>query len=34
MLIVVPEIRLGDFSVQFGNPLTLAVDVKDASSAR
>jgi hypothetical protein len=33
-LVVVPEIRLGNFGFQLTDPLTLAVDVKDTSSAR
>jgi hypothetical protein len=32
--VVIPEIRSGDCGFQFGNPLTLAVEVKDTSSAR
>jgi hypothetical protein len=33
-LVVVPELRLGDLGFQLTDPLTLAVDVKDTSSAR
>jgi hypothetical protein len=34
LLVVIPEFRLGNFSFQFCNPLTLAIDVKDTSSAQ
>jgi len=33
-LVVVPEVRPGNPGLQFADPLTLAVDVKDTSSAR
>jgi len=33
-LVVVPELRLGNLDFQFTDTLTLAIDVKDTSSAR
>jgi len=34
MLVIIPEVRLGNLGFQLCNPLTLAVDVKDTSSAQ
>jgi hypothetical protein len=34
MLVITPEFRPGNFSLQFCNPLFLAVDVKETSSAQ
>jgi len=31
--VVIPEVGFGDFGFQFTDPLTLAIDVKDTSSA-